>query len=199
MHRADFEHGAYRGTKTWPGDFCTPHSTIANNPHHPREVPFSTTALPSEDAAGTTGRMMAPMPGETSPSGPQSAPSTVSNFDVGQPVDSDLTGEGDSRSTTNHGSWSAADDRTLMLARSRGQGWADIRKNHFPTRTPNACRKRWERLMERPGAVEKDGQRMQRISDEYMAMRKAIWSPLAERMGESWQWVEAQVKKPYEL
>ncbi|KAK3985874.1 hypothetical protein QBC44DRAFT_249490 [Cladorrhinum sp. PSN332] len=99
---------------------------------------------------------------------------------------------GSAQSSQNHGSWSPADDKTLMLARSRGQGWGDIRQKHFPTRTPNACRKRWERLMEHRGTVEKDAHRMQRITDEYLEMRKAIWSPLAERMGESWQWVEAQ-------
>ncbi|KAK4221195.1 hypothetical protein QBC38DRAFT_449383 [Podospora fimiseda] len=100
--------------------------------------------------------------------------------------------DGNPQSLHNFGSWSENEDKTLMLARSRSESWADIRERYFPTRTPNACRKRWERLMEHRETVEKDARRMQRINDEYVEMRKAIWSPLAERMGESWEWVEAQ-------
>ncbi|KAK4160709.1 hypothetical protein QBC43DRAFT_337990 [Cladorrhinum sp. PSN259] len=122
-------------------------------------------------------------------SGPQNGPSSFET-EVGQHKAHDQTDEENAQQHSS--SWSANDDKTLMMARSRGQGWADIRKKHFPKRTPNACRKRWERLMENRATVEKDGHRTQRISEEYLAMRKAIWTPLAERMGESWQWVEAQ-------
>ncbi|KAK0747412.1 hypothetical protein B0T21DRAFT_354283 [Apiosordaria backusii] len=94
-------------------------------------------------------------------------------------------------SAYNYGTWSAADDRTLVLARSRGKHWLELQQTYFPTKTANACRKRYERLMERRGAFDQDSQRLERISHEYMALRKQMWTPLADRVGESWEVVEA--------
>ncbi|KAK4171602.1 hypothetical protein QBC36DRAFT_339672 [Triangularia setosa] len=94
-------------------------------------------------------------------------------------------------SAYNYGTWSAADDRTLVLARSRGKHWVELQRTYFPTKTANACRKRYERLMERRGALEQDSQRVERISHEYMALRKQMWTPLADRVGEKWEVVEA--------
>ncbi|KAK4196024.1 hypothetical protein QBC40DRAFT_13811 [Triangularia verruculosa] len=94
-------------------------------------------------------------------------------------------------SAYNYGTWSAADDRTLVLARSRGKHWVELQRSYFPTKTANACRKRYERLMERRGALEQDSQRLERISHEYMALRKQMWTPLADRVGEKWEVVEA--------
>ncbi|VBB86228.1 Putative protein of unknown function [Podospora comata] len=96
-----------------------------------------------------------------------------------------------SHSAYNYGTWSAADDRTLVLARSRGKHWVELQRTYFPTKTANACRKRYERLMERRGALEQDSQRLERISHEYMALRKQMWTPLADRVGEKWEVVEA--------
>ncbi|KAK0711904.1 hypothetical protein B0H67DRAFT_442265, partial [Lasiosphaeris hirsuta] len=90
------------------------------------------------------------------------------------------------------GTWTAADDRTLLSARARGQHWADLQRAHFPSKTANACRKRYERLMERRGVYDYDARKLERIAKEYMTMRRQIWSGLAARVGEKWHVVEAQ-------
>ena len=96
-------------------------------------------------------------------------------------------------SAYNYGTWTAADDRTLLAARARGQHWADLQRRHFPAKTANACRKRYERLMERRGAYDYDARRLERIAHEYMGIRKQMWSGLAARVGEKWNVVEEQV------
>jgi hypothetical protein len=93
----------------------------------------------------------------------------------------------------NHGTWTAEDDRTLIQARTRGQNWADLQRTHFPTKTANACRKRYERLVERRGIHDYSGRRLEMVANEYMNMRKEIWSPLADRLGMKWEVVEALV------
>lgn len=97
-------------------------------------------------------------------------------------------------SVYNPGTWTAADDRTLILARSRGQNWADLQRAHFPTKTANACRKRYERLVERRGIQDYSARKMEMVANEYMNMRKEIWSGLAERVGMKWEIVEAMVR-----
>jgi hypothetical protein len=94
----------------------------------------------------------------------------------------------------NHGTWTADDDKTLIQARTRGQNWADLQRTHFPTKTANACRKRYERLVERRGIHDYSGRRLEVVSSEYMNMRKEIWSGLADRMGMKWEAVEALVR-----
>jgi hypothetical protein len=96
------------------------------------------------------------------------------------------------QSAYNYGTWTAEDDRALVAARSRGQHWADLQRTYFPTKTANACRKRYERLMERKGVYDYDARKFERIAKEYMGMRKQIWSGLAARVGEKWPVVEAQ-------
>ncbi|KAK3357949.1 hypothetical protein B0T25DRAFT_499625 [Lasiosphaeria hispida] len=96
------------------------------------------------------------------------------------------------QSAYNYGTWTAADDRTLLSARARGQHWADLQRAHFPSKTANACRKRYERLMERRGVYDYDARKLERIAKEYMTMRRQIWSGLAARVGEKWHVVEAQ-------
>ncbi|KAK4122983.1 hypothetical protein N657DRAFT_645692 [Parathielavia appendiculata] len=91
----------------------------------------------------------------------------------------------------NHGTWTAEDDRTLIQARTRGQNWADLQRTHFPTKTANACRKRYERLVERQGIHDHSGRRLEMVANEYMNMRKEIWSPLANRLEMKWEVVEA--------
>jgi uncharacterized Zn-finger protein len=46
-------------------------------------------------------------------------------------------------------SWSAQDDEALIQARTQGLSWNQIAPKYFPEKTTNACRKRYERLMER--------------------------------------------------
>ena len=96
----------------------------------------------------------------------------------------------------NHGTWTADDDKTLIQARTRGQNWADLQRTHFPTKTANACRKRYERLVERRGIHDYSGRRLETVANEYMNMRKEVWSGLADRVGMKWEAVEALVRCP---
>jgi hypothetical protein len=89
--------------------------------------------------------------------------------------------------------WSPEDDNTLMEARSSGLNWQPIAAKHFPNKTANACRKRHERLMERRNAEDWDGEKLETLATEYMAVRREMWSVLADRVGEKWQIIEAKV------
>ncbi|UKZ90436.1 uncharacterized protein TrAFT101_005455 [Trichoderma asperellum] len=90
------------------------------------------------------------------------------------------------------GAWSQQDDQQLLTARMQGLNWNQIKEQYFPSKTPNACRKRHERLMERRGSDDWDARKMQILAKEYMSMRKEIWSGLAARTGEKWNVVEAK-------
>lgn len=94
------------------------------------------------------------------------------------------------------GAWSPQDDQNLLSARQQGLNWAQIRSTYFPNKTPNACRKRHERLMERKGADDWDVRKFEKIAKEYMSMRKELWQPLAHKTGEKWNVVEARVSSP---
>jgi hypothetical protein len=91
------------------------------------------------------------------------------------------------------GAWSPSDDQTLMAARSSGMNWAPIQQTYFPSKTPNACRKRHERLMEKRSADDWDGLKLEGLAKNYMGMRREIWSSLAEATGEKWNVVEQKV------
>ncbi|KAI9675133.1 MAG: hypothetical protein M1817_001541 [Caeruleum heppii] len=88
--------------------------------------------------------------------------------------------------------WTPQEDRLLMEARARGENWGPIQQAHFATKTPNACRKRHERLREKRNVENWDEERLEGLAKEYMIMRKEIWSPLADRVGEKWSVVEAK-------
>ena len=91
--------------------------------------------------------------------------------------------------------WNAHDDQTLMTARAQGLNWAPIQLRHFPTKTPNACRKRHERLMEKRSAEDWSPEQLESLGREYAAVRKEMWSMLAARLGgEKWQIVEKKVR-----
>lgn len=91
------------------------------------------------------------------------------------------------------GAWTPVDDNTLMQARAHGMNWAPIQATYFPSKTPNACRKRHERLMDRRNSDDWETEKLERMAKEYMAIRKDMWSMLAERTGEKWAVVEAKV------
>lgn len=91
------------------------------------------------------------------------------------------------------GAWTPQDDQQLLTARSQGLNWGQIQMAYFPNKTPNACRKRHERLMERKGADDWDNRKFERLAKEYMNVRKEMWSILAARTGEKWGVVEAKV------
>lgn len=88
--------------------------------------------------------------------------------------------------------WLPSDDERLMEARKSGLNWQPIAARYFPNKTPNACRKRHERLMERQNAQDLDGVKLEVLAREYMNVRKEMWSILAERVGEKWATVEAK-------
>lgn len=92
-------------------------------------------------------------------------------------------------------SWSAKDDETLMVARTQGLNWNQIAPKHFPTKSPNACRKRHERLMERQHQEQWDGVKLEDLAQAYMDVRKEMWTILANRLGggEKWAMLEQKV------
>ncbi|KAI0204369.1 hypothetical protein F4808DRAFT_339851 [Astrocystis sublimbata] len=90
------------------------------------------------------------------------------------------------------GAWSQEDDHNLLTARQQGLNWAQIQNTYFPNKSPNACRKRHERLLERRGADDWDARKLERLAKEYMSMRKEMWQGLAARTGEKWIVVEAK-------
>jgi hypothetical protein len=91
------------------------------------------------------------------------------------------------------GAWNPTDDATLMAARAQGMNWAPIQQSYFPSKTPNACRKRHERLVERRNADDWDGLKLENLAKSYMNMRREIWSGLALQTGEKWNVVEQKV------
>ncbi|KAF2254861.1 hypothetical protein BU26DRAFT_418099 [Trematosphaeria pertusa] len=91
---------------------------------------------------------------------------------------------------TRSSSWSAKDDETLIQARAQGLNWNQIAPKHFPQKSPNACRKRHERLMERQNAEQWDGVKLDVLAAAYMDVRRDMWGLLAARVGEKWQLVE---------
>lgn len=94
-------------------------------------------------------------------------------------------------------SWSAKDDETLISARQQGLNWNQIAPKHFPAKSPNACRKRHERLMERQSAEQWDGVKLDVLAQAYMDVRREMWSVLAARVGEKWTVVEQKVNLSY--
>ncbi len=91
------------------------------------------------------------------------------------------------------GIWCAVDDDKLLQARASGLNWQPIASQYFPNKSANACRKRHERLIERRQASDWDAEKLDRLAQEYVAMRKEMWEPLAAKLGERWNVVEAKV------
>jgi hypothetical protein len=71
--------------------------------------------------------------------------------------------------------------------------WGAIHEKHFPSKTANACRKRYERLMLKRRGNDWDEDRNARLAMAYKDMREQTWSPLAEHLGERWEHVEKAV------
>jgi hypothetical protein len=91
------------------------------------------------------------------------------------------------------GAWTPSDDAQLMTARAQGLNWQPIQAAYFPNKTPNACRKRHERLMDRRNSDDWDVLKLENMAKEYMGMRREIWSQLSAKTGEKWTVVEAKV------
>ena len=83
-----------------------------------------------------------------------------------------------------------------MEARAQGQNWTPIAHNLFPDKTPNACRKRHERLIvQRRQTQDWDGVKLEQLAMAYTEVREQMWTLLANRLGgERWQTVEAKVR-----
>ncbi|OCK87939.1 uncharacterized protein K441DRAFT_622010, partial [Cenococcum geophilum 1.58] len=88
--------------------------------------------------------------------------------------------------------WSTEDDETLMSARASGLSWQPIASKYFPSKTANACRKRHERLMDRRNNEDWEGGKLELLANEYMNVRREMWSILTSRLGEKWTMVEAK-------
>lgn len=87
--------------------------------------------------------------------------------------------------------WTHAEDDQLIFAKNQGKGWNSIQREYFPTKSPNACRKRYERLVsKRRHSYEQDEERVNRVLEQYMNSRESIWRRLAEQTGEHWEDVE---------
>ena len=110
-------------------------------------------------------------------------------------ITSDTTGslanypQDSSRSTA---AWSVSDDARLMQCRAQGMNWGPI-AGQFPSKTPNACRKRHERLMEKKNAESWDGVKIEDLARAYLECREEMWKLVAEKIGEKWQLVETKV------
>ena len=96
--------------------------------------------------------------------------------------------------TDHHGSpsysWKPENDELLMKARQHGLNWQPIASEYFPGKTATACRKRHERLMEKRSQYND----LERVAIAYNDVREQVWKPLADRVGEKWQIVEAKAR-----
>ncbi|KAI9694981.1 MAG: hypothetical protein M1822_000598 [Bathelium mastoideum] len=86
--------------------------------------------------------------------------------------------------------WTPEEDEVLMRERAHGSNWGPISAKHFPTKTPNACRKRHERLMERRRDEDWDEVKLENLATQYMEVRREMWGMLANRIGEKFAVVE---------
>jgi hypothetical protein len=94
-------------------------------------------------------------------------------------------------------SWPSRDDTILINARTQGHGWSQIQKDHFPMKTANACRKRYERLVAKRRGSDWGIEKLEKLGAEYRVLREQTWKPLADAMGERWQDVEKAVSCPH--
>lgn len=95
--------------------------------------------------------------------------------------------------------WSTADDDRLLQARAAESSWQQVADKHFPGKTANACRKRYERLVERRNVEDWDATKRGMLAQEYLRVRREMWEPLAARMGVKWTVAEAKVSSSSRL
>jgi hypothetical protein len=93
--------------------------------------------------------------------------------------------------------WTAEEDAILLRARADGMNWDPIHARYFSNKTPNACRKRHERIMQNRQVDEWGSQKIELLASEYLNCRKEMWMILAKRLGlkeSQWQMVEEKVR-----
>lgn len=94
------------------------------------------------------------------------------------------------------GTWSNGDDEQLKQARQQGLNWTAIAETYFPSKTPNACRKRHERLLEKIHANGSwDALKFEAVAKAYLEVREEMWKMVADRVNERWNVVENKVCK----
>jgi hypothetical protein len=159
----------------------------ASNPAMYQRMAIPTTTLPTNS--------MSQAYYQTVPSSGPSAMQAQSSYDpYGTASSSAMSMSSIPQHRASSGAWTPQDDQTLLSARAQGLNWGQIQMTYFGNKTPNACRKRHERLMERKGADDWDNRKLEQMAKEYMTMRREIWSGLAARTGEKWNVVEAKVR-----
>ena len=90
--------------------------------------------------------------------------------------------------------WGPDEDERLLLERQKGLNWAQIAERYFPTKTPNACRKRHERLIVKNiAAGDWDSAKVEALAQSYMELREEMWKILAIKLDEKWEIVEKKV------
>ena len=110
-----------------------------------------------------------------------------------QPITHPLSIHASPTSSRSPNAWTPEDDLLLMKARSQSENWGPIALKYFPSRTPNACRKRHERLMEKQASATKDGVQLDNLAKAYIEVREEMWQILADKVGEKWPIVESKV------
>ena len=89
--------------------------------------------------------------------------------------------------------WTIEEDDILCDYRTMGFGWSQIQEKHLPGKSANSCRKWHERLTTKRRSTDWDDTRLENLAVNYRLMRREIWRPLAERLGEKWEHVEKAV------
>ncbi|KAI4254650.1 MAG: hypothetical protein L6R42_007104, partial [Xanthoria sp. 1 TBL-2021] len=79
--------------------------------------------------------------------------------------------------------WTNEMDIQLQQARQQGHNWATIAKSYFPSRTADACRKRYEKVMENR---RNEYTKFELLATLYAQLREYTWSKLAFAAGEHW-------------
>lgn len=115
------------------------------------------------------------------------------------PTTSDAMGHRhtDSNASKRHTSavWTNRDDEQLKRARQQGLNWTAIADTYFPNKTPNACRKRHERLIEKINANGIwNAIKFEEVAKAYLEVREDMWRMVAERVNEKWTVVESKVR-----
>lgn len=127
------------------------------------------------------------------PPSPSPSPSRARSRTRRSSISTNLT-----RASHSSSAWSLDADQKLLNLRATGLNWQAI-ATYFPTKTPNACRKRHERLISRRNAESWDGKaKMELLAREYIQVRREMWEILADRVGERWNVVETKVSTSFD-
>lgn len=143
---------------------------------------------PTHSEPNVSGGVNEKVPQPTTSSAPTHVFTTAAPFQPIAPVEHESAA-----TSTAIPPWSTSDDKTLIEARARGLNWNQISMELFPSKSPNACRKRHECLMERQTDEQWDGVQLGVLAQAYMEARREMWTVLAARVGEKWTIVEQKV------